>query len=73
MQYTLSEVRLKLTMRDCRKPKDCEVVGETVESLYTSVPPGQARDLDEHVLFSAMRQPRGTYQWEYQIVAILGR
>jgi hypothetical protein len=73
MQYTLSGVHLKLTMLDCRKPKDCEMVGETVEFLSTSVPPGQARDLDEYVSFSAMRQPRGKYQWEYQIVEMLGR
>jgi hypothetical protein len=72
-QYTLSEVRLKLTMRDCKGSNDCEIVGETKESLYTSVPPGQARDLDEYVHFSGMRQPRGKYQWEYQIVEILGR
>jgi len=72
-QYTLSEVRLRLTMRDCTGSNDCEIVGETEKSLYTSVPPGQARDLDEYVHFSGMRQPRGKYQWEYQIVEVLGR
>jgi hypothetical protein len=72
-QYTLSQIRLKLTMRDCTEPAGCETVGEVDESIYLSVPPGQARDLDEFVDFSGLGQPRGKHQWDYQLLEVSGK
>ena len=72
-QYTLSEVRLKLVMRDCAPAGHCEIVGETDESLYLGVPPGQARDLNEYVSFRGLGPPSGKHQWEHQILEIIGR
>jgi hypothetical protein len=71
--YTLTEFRLKLVIRDCRTASDCEIVGETEESVYANVPPNQARDLDKYIYFSGLRQPRGKYQWAYHIIEIIGR
>ena len=72
-RYTLTELKLKLTMRDCNAQGDCETVGETEESIYVTIPPGQARDLDEYVYFSHLGQLRGRLQWDYQILEIQGR
>jgi hypothetical protein len=69
----LTQLRLMLTMRDCTGPADCEVVGESEEFIFTKVPPGQARDLDESVHFSKLGQPRGKRQWDYRILEILGK
>ena len=41
--YTLTRVALELTMHDCVK-EDCEIVGQTTENIYVTIPPGQARD-----------------------------
>src|SRR4051812_15580924 len=40
-EFTLTGVELKLQLEDC-VDKKCEVVGETAESLYLNVPPGQS-------------------------------
>ncbi len=74
-QYTLTHLRLKLTMRDCIGPDqtDCEVVGETEVGIPQDVPSGQARDLDEYVSFYGLGQARGSHQWDYQVVEISGR
>jgi hypothetical protein len=71
--YTLTKLQLKLMIRDCQTSTDCEIVGETEESVYTNVPPGQARDLDQYVHFSGLRQPHGKYRWDYHIVEIIGQ
>jgi hypothetical protein len=72
-RYTLTQLRLMLTMRDCTGPADGEVVGESEEFIFTKVPPGQARDLDESVHFSKLGQPRGKRQWDDRILEILGK
>lgn len=72
-RYTLRELRLKLVMRDCRRVGDCEIVGETDEAVYLSVPPGQAREIDEDVHFYDLGPPRGKYQWEYSVTEIVGQ
>ena len=72
-EYTLDNFRLKLIMRDCLSPDDCEVVGEKEQSIYTTVPPGQARDIDDIVSFSDLGEPRGTLQWDHEVIEISGK
>lgn len=72
-RYTLNEMRLKLTMKDCGDTNSCEVVGQTEEAIYVNVPPGQARDLNEFVSFTGLGSPRGKHQWDYEIVEIVGQ
>ena len=72
-RYTLSELRLKFTMSDCVENRQCEIVGESVESIYLGVPPGQARDLDRSVYFSYIGKPRGKREWTYEVVEVLGK
>jgi hypothetical protein len=72
-RYTLTEMRLKFTMRDCAEAGDCEIVGQTEDAMYVNVPPGQARDLNESIYFSGLGRPRGKHQWDYEIVEVLGK
>jgi hypothetical protein len=72
-RYTVSELRLKVTMRDCDAANKCEVVGETEDAVYVTVPPGQARDLNEYIYFNGLGAARGKHQWDYEIVEIVGR
>ena len=36
-QYTLTDVGLNLTFRDCIKGKDCIIIGETTEHIYRNI------------------------------------
>ena len=72
-QYALDELRLKLTMRDCNAKAECEVVGETEVTVYTDVPAGQSRDVDEYVYFNHLGQTRGKHEWDYRVLEILGK
>ncbi len=72
-RYTLSEISLRFTMKDCMNSNECETVGQTVDTMYVSVPPGQARDLNEFVSFSGLGTARGEHQWNYEVVEILGK
>jgi hypothetical protein len=71
-RFSLQDIRIKITMRDCIKPGECEIVGETTASTFATVPPGQSRDVDESVYFSNLAKPKGKYEWGYYIVEIKG-
>jgi len=69
-RYTLSSLSIKVTMRDCTAPGQCETVGETTTSVYASVPPGQVRGIDDSVYFSGLPPFRGKMEWIYSVVEI---
>jgi hypothetical protein len=73
VRYTLTGLQLRLTMRDCSAPNDCEVVGQTSEDIYAAVPPGQARELDESVSFAGLGRPRGEHKWDFAVTEVSGR
>jgi hypothetical protein len=70
--HTLAAVELKLTIRDCAASGECEVVGQTNVSVYTRVPPGQARDVDNYVSFNPSPRIRGRLEWSYAMTGIVG-
>ena len=72
-RHSLGELHLRFTMKDCTDAGTCEIVGESDETIYINVPPGQARDLDEHVSFARLRSPRGKHQWSFDVKEIVGR
>ena len=72
-RHALMELRLKLTMKDCTEANTCEIVGQSDEAIYVTVPPGQARDLDEYVSFAGLGSPRGKHQWTYEVQEVVGR
>ena len=72
-RYGLSELRLKITMRDCVAPANCETVGEAEQPMYKSVPPGQGRDINEFVHFRDLGPARGKHEWDYQVIEVYGR
>lgn len=75
-KYTLKQVTFVVTMQDCagesRSPQ-CITIGESNETLYLSVPHGQARDFDEAVYFSdGILNPKGHLEWNYSVSQIKG-
>ena len=70
--FSLRDMRIKITMRDCIKPGECEIVGESTAWTFATIPPGQSRDIDESVHFSNLAKPKGKYEWDYAIVEIRG-
>jgi len=50
-----------------------ETIGETVETAWLSVPPQQARGLDEHVSFSNLAPVRGNLEWDWEVSGLKGR
>lgn len=72
-KYTLGDLRIKITMQDCVKPQECEVVGESTAWIYNDVPPGQMRNLNSSVYFSGLPKPRGKHEWHYLISEIKGK
>ena len=59
-----------MTVRDCPAEGECETVGDKAEQVYTSVPPGQSRGLDEHVYFSALPRFKGRFEWSYAVTSV---
>lgn len=72
-KYTLSYLRIKITLQDCVESKGCEVIGESTASVFADVPPGQSRSLEKTVYFSDMPKLRGKYKWYYSIAEIKGK
>lgn len=72
-QYTLTTLRLRITMKDCLSAGPCETVGESSVWVFISVPPGQSREIKDSVYFSNLGNPRGQFQWSYMIEEISAR
>ena len=70
-KFTLKQVTFMVTMQDCTgesRSQDCITIGESNETVYVTVPPGQARDFDESVYFSGgVLKPKGHLQWNYSV------
>ena len=67
-QYTLKEVQLKLTFRDCDKDnKNCIIVAEDDLFFYINIPPKQARDFKESVYLYSDLKIKGKMVWDYKI------
>ena len=65
-QYTLKEVQLKLTFRDCDKDnKNCIIVAEDDLFFYINIPPKQARDFKKSVYPNL--KIKGKMVWDYKI------
>ncbi|MBI4664605.1 MAG: hypothetical protein HY735_37915 [Verrucomicrobia bacterium] len=72
-RYTLTDLRLRITMKDCLAANQCETVGESSAWLFQSVPPGQSREIKESVYFSHLGRPGGKFEWGYIIEQISGK
>ncbi len=75
-KYTLKAVTLIVAMQDCTgepRSQNCITIGESNETMYLAVPPGQARDFDESVYFSGGNlNPKGNLEWYYSVSQIKG-
>ena len=68
----MTELQLKVVMQDCLDSGVCEVLGEDVAEIGTSVPAGQARDFQVDAHFGKMRPLHGKLGWHYSIVEVKG-
>ncbi len=50
-----------------------EVIGEDTIDILSDVPPGQVRNVDEHVYFSNLAYAKGKYESNYSITEIKGK
>ena len=72
-QHTLTGLGLRLTIRECNPAGQCDVVGETTETMALSVPPGQARDINDTVYFRDLGKSTHNRNWSFTIVSVSGR
>ena len=73
-QYTLTRIELRLFIEDCSdKAVKCDIVGDEVESISVTVPPGQVRDISESVYFRDLGSARPGRGWRYSVVSVSGR
>lgn len=72
--YTLRELVLTVTMRDCSgeaRPENCITIGESNPRTYLTIPPGQARDFEMGVYFPGDGpHPKNRGVWDYSISEI---
>jgi hypothetical protein len=66
-QHPLHELRLKITLRDCIKPGDCEIVGQTMAWSFIDVLPSESCEFEDSVYFTNLAKPKGEYVWEYSV------
>lgn len=68
-KYTLNEVQLKITFRDCDKgtQKNCIIIAQNNETIYINIPPKQARDFKEGVYLNSDVHFKGEMVWDYSI------
>jgi hypothetical protein len=69
-QFTLKEVTYIVTMQDCTgelPSKSCVTIGESRETVYLNVPPGQARDFEDSVYLGATLKPKARLEWHYVV------
>jgi hypothetical protein len=75
-QFTLKEVSYIVTMQDCTgesPSKNCFTIGESSETVYPNVPPGQARDFEDSVYFSGSTlKPKARLEWHYVVTQTKG-
>ena len=63
-RYTLKRLTLEITVEDC-SAQPCHVVDTSTTTLRLAIPPGQTRNVDESVAFSAplVDRPQGSLRW----------
>lgn len=70
-KYTLQYIELHAIAHDCSTSRDtrpCIAIGEAHETIGITVPPGQARDLNEPLYtISGNLAPKGVINWKYDI------
>lgn len=76
-RYTVTQIVLRITLKDCPIESDpaktdqaCDIVGETDNTLFLDVPPGQVRDIDDGVYFSSGSNVHRQMRWHYGISSI---
>lgn len=71
--YALESVEVLVTMNDCPSmvySRDCVAIGQDNTYIFANVPPGQARDFSDPVIFSEPLDPKGRLVWNYSISQI---
>ena len=74
--YRLEGITFKVTLRDCQGPDKakCVNIGEATAYVPVTLPPQEARDFVGSLYFGNEQiKPKGTFAWDYEIVAITGK
>lgn len=68
--YTVKSIKLKVDAKDCNDQGHCDTVGEAEQTIYTTIPAGQVRDIAEAVYFPDSMRIEGKFEWNYSITEI---
>jgi hypothetical protein len=61
-------------MQDCTgdtPARNCVTIEEKNESVYLTIPPGQARDFQESIYLGTLK-PKGRLEWNYSVLQTRG-
>jgi hypothetical protein len=75
-QYRLEGITFKVTLRDCQSPdkSKCVSISEATSYVPLNLAPQEAREFIGSLYFgSDETKPKGTLEWDYEIVAITGK
>jgi hypothetical protein len=75
-QYRLEGITFKVTLRDCPSPDKakCVSLAEATSYVPLDLAPQEARDFIGALYFETEQmKPKGTFDWDYEIVAITGK
>jgi len=71
-QYTINELGLEVVMDDCLNGH-CDTVDQA-KIIYTDpIPPDQARDLRQRIVFTSMLRPKGTLVPHFHLLYVEAR
>lgn len=71
---SISSVTILVTVFDCPQQDslvDCITVASESVQTFTTIPPGQARDVMEPVYLPPAMRIRGTLQWHYRVAEVV--
>ncbi len=70
---TLSSIKVKITVHDCRTSAKCIVVGERTVSIKADVPPGQTKEFSRELTNLRGVPSRDDLTWNWDVTASYAR
>jgi hypothetical protein len=68
-RYTITEADLEVVMDDCRNGH-CDTVDQTRVIFTEPIPPEQARDIKQRIVFDSLQQPRGVFEPRFNLLYV---
>ncbi len=73
-QNTIRSLKVQIKLLDCPhrlSKKNCILIGERIESIYLTIPPGQERRFKEPIyIYGDLLNLKGDLVWEFDVLSI---